>query len=154
MIDPVLHYFLCKPRGSLLAAARGRLARNCGELAGDGEFAAFDGAGEHQAGDGVAVRKQGFNEGFEGVHAGGGDFEEEGVATGEVVALADFFEGLDEFHEAVIVGAVAGHADEGHDVEAEGLAVDVDGVSAEDADLFHLFEPLGGCGGGETDAAG
>jgi len=114
----------------------------------------FDGGGEDEAGDGVAVGEECFDEGFEVGEVGGGDFEKEVVAAGDVVALADFFEGLHVFEEAVVVLAGAAHADEGENFEAEGFEVDVDGAGAEDAGLFHLLEAFAGGGGGEADAAG
>ena len=114
----------------------------------------FDGRGEDEAGDGIAVGEECFNESFEVGEVGGGDFEEEIVAAGEVVALADFFEGLDVVEEAVVVLAGAAHADVGEDFEAEGFAIDVDGAGAEDAGFFHLLEAFAGGGGGEADAAG
>jgi hypothetical protein len=125
-----------------------------GEFAEDGEFAVFDGGGEDEAGDGVAVGEECFNEGFEVGEVVGGDFEEEVVAAGEVVALADFFEGLHVVEEAVVVLAGAAHADEGEDFEAEGFAIDVDGATAKDAGVLHLTEAFSGGGGREADAAG
>jgi len=113
----------------------------------------LDGGGEDEAGDGVAVREERFDEAFEVGEAAGCDLEEEVVAAGEVVALANFFQGLDVVEKAVIVLAGAAHADEGEDFEAEGLAIDVDGVAAEDSDLFHLPEAFA-CGRGrEADAS-
>jgi len=38
-------------------------------------------------------------------------------------------------------------------LEAEGFAVNLCGIAVEDADLFHLLEPLAGCGGREANAA-
>ena len=108
------------------------------EFAEDGEFAVFYGGGENEAGDRVAVGEKGLYEGFEIGEVGGGDLEQEVVAAGEVMALADFFQGLHVVEEAMVVLAGATHADEGEDFESEGFAIDVDGVSAEDADLFHL----------------
>ena len=136
-----------------LAAARGLLLGDGDELAGDGEATALDGGGEDQAGDDGAVGEQGFNEGFEVGHGSGGDLEQEVVAAGEVVALADFFEGVHVVEEAMVLRAVAAHADEGEDFETESFAIDFDRVAAEDADLFHLAHALGSGGGGEADAA-
>ena len=113
----------------------------------------FDGRGEDEAGDGVAVGEKGFDESFEVVEAGGGDLEEEVVAAGEMVALTDFFEGLHVVEESVVVLAGAAHADEGEDFEAEGFAIDVDGVVAQDAGFFHLLKAFAGSGGREADAA-
>jgi hypothetical protein len=135
------------------AAARGGLLGNGGELAGDRVAAAFDGGGEDEAGDRVPVGEKGFNEGFKVGHGGGGDLEEEVVAAGEVMALADFFEGLHVFNEAMVMLAGTAHTDEGHDFKAEGFAIDFDGVAGEDADLFHLLEAFGGGSGGEANAA-
>ncbi len=114
----------------------------------------FDGRGQDEARDRVAVGEERFNEGFEIGEGGGGDLEEEVVAACEVVALADFFEGLHVIEEAVIVLAGAAHADEGEDFEAESFAIDFDSAGAEDADLFHLTKAFAGGGGGEADAAG
>jgi len=114
----------------------------------------FDGGGEDEAGDGVAVGQQSFDQSFEIGEACGCDFEEEVVAPGEVVALADFFEGLHVVEEAVVVLAGATHADEGEDFEAEGFAIDFDSTGAQDAYLFHLLEAFAGGGGREADAAG
>ena len=114
----------------------------------------FDGGGEDEAGDRVAVGKECLDEGFEIGEVGGGDFEEEVVTAGQVVALADFFEGLHVVEEAVVVLAGAAHADEGEDFEAEGFAIDVDSAGVEDTGLFHLLEAFAGGGGGEADAPG
>jgi hypothetical protein len=138
----------------LRSAAAGTPFANGGEFAEDVELAVFYGGGEDEAGHGIAVGQEGFDEGFEVGEVGGGDLEEKVVAAGEVVALAYFFEGLHVVEEAVVVLAGATHADEGEDFEAEGFAVDVDGVSAEDADFLHLTETLTGGGGREADAAG
>ena len=85
---------------------------------------------EDEAGDGIAVGQQGLNQGLEIGEVGGGHLEQEVVAAGEVVALADLFEGLDVFEQAVVVLAPATHADEGEHFEAEGFAVDFEGVAA------------------------
>ena len=137
-----------------ISAAAGAFFAYGGESAEDVEFAVFDGGGEDEAGDGVAVGEEGFDEGFKVGEGGGGDLEEEVVAAGEVVALADFFEGLDVVEEAVVVLAGAAHADEGEDLEAEGFAIDFDSTGAQDAYLFHLLEAFAGGGGREADAAG
>jgi len=113
----------------------------------------LDGRGEDEAGDGVAVGEKGFDEGFKIGEVGGGDLEEEVVAAGKVVALADFFKRLHVVEEAVVVLAGATHADKGDDLEAKGFVVDVDCVSGEDADLFHLTEAFASRGGREADAA-
>lgn len=113
----------------------------------------LDGRGQHKAGDGIAVWQQGLNEGLEIGESGGGHFEQEVVAAGKVMALADLFEGLDVLKQAVVILAAATHADEGEDFEAQGFAVDVDRVAAQDANFFHLLQALAGCGGGEADAA-
>ena len=134
------------------SAARSLFAHG-DEFAKHGEFAVFDGRRENQAGDRVAVGKQRFYEGLEVGEAGGGHFEKEVVAAGEVVALADFFEGLHVFEEAMVVLAGTAHADEGEDLEAEGFAVDLCGVAVKDADLFHLLEAFAGCGGRQANAA-
>jgi len=135
-------------------AAAGALFADGGEFSEDVEIAAFYRGGEDEAGNGVAVREQRLDESFEVGEVGGGDLEEEVVSAGEVVAFADFFEGLDVVEEAMVVLAGAAHADEGEDFEAEGFAIDVDGVAAEDSDLLHLTEAFGSGGGGEADAAG
>ncbi len=70
-----------------------------------------------------------------------------------MVALAHFFQGLHIFEQAVVMLAAAAHADEGHHLQAQRLAVNFDGVAVQDAGLFHLLEALGGCGGREADAA-
>jgi hypothetical protein len=134
--------------------AAGALFADGGEFAEDVEFTVFDGGGEYEAGDGVAVGEEGFDEGFEVGEIGGGDFEKEVVAAGEVVALADFFEGLYVIEEAVVILAGATHADEGEDFEAEGFAIDFNRAGAEDSNLFHLLEALAGGCGREADAAG
>jgi len=137
-----------------LAIALGMTLGYGGEFAVDRILAAFDGRGQDQAGDGIAIRQQGLDKGLKIGHAGGGDLEQEVVAAGEVVAFAHFFEGLHVFKQAVIVmSAAATHADEGHDFEAERFAINVDGVAVENADFFHLFEAFGGCGGREADTA-
>jgi hypothetical protein len=70
------------------------------------------------------------------------------------MALADFFQGLHVVEDAVVVLAGATHANEGEDFKSEGFAIDVDGVMAENADLFHLTKAFAGGGGREADAAG
>jgi hypothetical protein len=144
---------LCDGEHGRLTAA-GALFADCGEFAEDVEVAAFDGGGEDEARDGIAVREQRLDESFEVGEGGGGDLEEEVVAAGEVVTLADFFEGLHVVEEAVVVLAGAAHADEGEDFEAEGFAIDFDGAGTKDSDFFHLTESFAGGGGGEADAAG
>lgn len=134
-------------------AAAGSFAGNGGEFAHYGEFAVLDGRGQHKAGDGIAIRQQGFDEGLEIGEGGGRHFEQEIVAAGKVMAFADLFEGLDVFKQAVVILSVAADANEGKDFEAESFAVDVDRVAAQDADFFHLLQALAGCGGGEADAA-
>ena len=125
-----------------------------GELAEDGVPAVFDGGGEDEAGDGIAVGQEGFNQRFEVGEIRGRYLEQEVVAARQVVALADFFEGLYVVEEAMVVLAGAAHADEGEDFEAEGFAIDFDGIAAENADLFHLLEPFAGGGCGEADTTG
>ena len=141
-------------RKACLLAAAGAFFAYCGEFAEDVQLAVFYGGGEDEAGDRVAIREEGFDEGFEVGEAGGGDLEEEVVAAGEVVALADFFEGLHVVEEAVVVLAGAAHADEGEDFKAEGFAINFDGAGAEDPDFLHLTKAFAGGGWGEADAAG
>lgn len=138
--------------GSGEAAGGGFFGDGAG-FAGDLVGVALDGGGEDQAGDGIAVGEQGLDEGFEIVHGGGGDLEQEIVAASEVMALADLFESLHVIDEAVIVLAAAAHTDEGENAEAESFAVDLYGVAAEDAGLFHLLHALRDGGGREADAA-
>jgi hypothetical protein len=123
------------------------------ELAEYSEFAMFDGGRENETRYRVAVGKQRLDESFEIGEVGCGHFEQEVIAAGEVVAFANFFEGLDELEETVVILPTATHANEGEHVEAEGFAIDFEGVAAQDAGLLHLLEPFGGRGGGEADAA-
>jgi hypothetical protein len=139
---------------SIRSAVAGALFAHGREFAEDVQFAVFYGRGEDEASDGVAVGKEGFDESFEVGKVGGGDFQEEVVAAGEMVALADLFEGLDVVEEAVVVLAGAAHADEGEDFEAEGFAINFDGAGAEDPDFLHLTKAFAGGGWGEADAAG
>ena len=124
------------------------------EFSQDVELAVFDGRGEDEAGHGVAVGEQRLDKSFEVGEAGGGDLKKEVVAAGKVMALAYFFEGLYVIEDAMVVLAGAAHADEREDFESEGLAIDVDGVIAEDADLFHLLEAFARRGRREADAPG
>ena len=115
---------------------------------------ALNGRGENKAGDGRAVGQERLDKGFEVGHVEGGDLEEEIVAAGQMMALADFFEGGEKFEESVVVGAGGTEADEGDDLEAEGFGIDAGGVAEDDAGVLKLAEALGGGGGREADAAG
>jgi hypothetical protein len=70
-----------------------------------------------------------------------------------VVALADLFESLHVFEQAVVVLAAAAHANEGHHLQSQRLAVDFDGITVHDADFLHLLEAFGGGGGREAYSA-
>ena len=119
-----------------------------------GRGAAVDGSGEDHAGGGRAVGKKFFDEALELLGGRERDLEQEGVAAGEVVALLDGVKGFEEFEEGLVAGAVAGHADEGGDGEAEGFQVEVGAVAADEAEAFELLDAFGGGGGAEADAAG
>jgi len=142
-----------KARRLLSAAGGAGFGGNGGEAARGGVGVALNGRGENEAGDGRAVGEKRLNEGFEVGHVEGGDLEEEVVAAGEVMALADLFEGGEEFEEAMVVGAGGSEADEGDDLEAEGFGIDACGVAKDNAGVLKLAKPLGGGGGGEADAA-
>jgi hypothetical protein len=114
---------------------------------------ALNGRGENKAGDGRSVRQERLDKGFEVGHVEGCDLEEEIVAAGQMMALADFFEGGEKFEESVVVGAGGTEADEGDDLEAEGFGIDACGVAKDNAGVLKLAKPLGGGGGGEADAA-
>jgi len=135
------------------APALRRLARDGGQLACDSIAAALDGRGEHQAGDRVAIRQQGLDQRLQVGHVRGGHLEQKVVASGQMVALADLFEGLDEIQQPMVLVSAAAHANKGHHLQAQRFVVDFDGVAVQNPGLFHLLEALGGRGGREADAA-
>ena len=81
------------------------------------------------------------------------DFEDEGVASGHVMAFGDVVHGLDGFEEGAVLGAVATQAHDGEHFEVQRLAVDIHAIAADDAGVFHAAHAFGGGGGGEADLA-
>ncbi len=133
---------LCKREQSELALAR-VLPGDRDKLACDGIAASLHWRRQHEARDRVAIGKQRFNQGFEVGHVYGRDLEEEVVASRQVMTFADLFECLNIFQQAAIVLSSATHANECHDFEAKGLAINFDSISMDDANLLHLLEPFG-----------
>jgi len=122
------------------------LLGHCGQLAENGIFALFYRRGQHKTGHGIAVGKQRFNQCFQVSHARSRHFQQEIVATGEVMAFAHFFKRVHVLKQSIVVLSCATHADKSQYSEPERFAIDLYGVSAQNADFFHLLETFG-CGG-------
>jgi len=136
-----------------LSAAPGVLLSDSGEFTCDRKFSMFDGRGKDEAGDGISVWKERLNQRLKIGHGCGCDFEQKIVAAGEVMALAHLFKRVYIFEKAKIILTRTTHADEGKDLKAKSLAIDLDGVGLKDPDFFHLLEALGGCGRRKANAA-
>ncbi len=116
-------------------------------------MATFEWCGEHNAGGWHAVRQQLFDERFQLFGRFDDDAKQEGIAAGEVVALLHDLERGYEFEKRSVPLAVAGEADEGGDGEAEGIVIEFGSIALDYAETLQLFDPLGGGGSREPDAA-
>src|ERR1700722_2820323 len=117
-----------------------------------GEFGAFeqpglllavDGSGKHHAGRRHAVGEQAFDQRLQLVDGREGDFDEEGLAAGDVMALLYGFEGGEKFQEGPVVLVVAGQSDEGDDGVAERAFVEDGAIAQDDALVLQLADALG-----------
>ena len=87
-------------------------------------------------------------------HAAAADFDEEGVGTGDVVALQHFLAVLHQFHQLVPVAGRHGQADEGIHVDPVGRAVEHYGIAADDAVDLQFMNAAGNGGAGQCDLLG
>ena len=75
-------------------------------------------------------------------HAAAAHLDQEGIGTGDVVALQHLAAALQQFEKGVLLGGGHRQADEGVHIHAVGRAVQGDGVAADDAVGFQLMDRL------------
>jgi len=70
------------------------------------------------------------------------DFQEEGIATSEMVTLLNGIQTLQKFEEWLIALSVTGHANKCGYCEPESAEVDVCTIAPDDSEAFKLPHPL------------